>query len=269
MDKAGKGYWNRTWETARLPRAADPRARGPRGYIKRNLHAYFRQAFSSMKTSGKVLLEIGCAQSIWLPYFAQEFGFTVCGLDYSEIGCAQERQILSSAGVAGEVVCSDFFSPPERLLGAFDVVVSLGVAEHFQDTAACIAAFTKFLKPGGLLMTHVPNLTGLIGFIQKRINRPVYDVHVPLDSATLRAAHAAAGLEVLSCDYFLFTNFGVCNLNGLPAGSVTWWMKKFLLTSLTLGSVSAWLMEEAVGFAFKPNKVTSPYINCLARKPFV
>ena len=118
---------------------------------------------------------------MWLPYFAKEFAFEVYGIDYSEIGCQQAKQILEYEGVNGKIVCADFFSPPGSMLKAFDVVVSFGVLEHFEDTTACIAAFSKFLKPGGLLITNIPNLCGLNGLIQKMINRSIFDIHVPLD----------------------------------------------------------------------------------------
>lgn len=56
-----------------------------------------------------------------------------------------------------------FFSPPASMLGKFDVVVTFGVVEHFIDTRACLDAMSQFLKPGGLLVTSIPNLAGWIG----------------------------------------------------------------------------------------------------------
>lgn len=234
-------------------------------YVNRRFQEFFRGIFYGVETREMKLIEIGCARSVWLPYFAKEFGFNVCGIDYSEIGCTQEEQILTRAGVQGEVVCVDFFSPPESMLGEFDVVVSFGVVEHYEDTAACIEAFAKFLKPNGTLITSIPNLVGLIGSIQKTLNRPVYDIHVPLDSGGLADAHRASGLEVVSCDYFIGVNFGVCNLNGIQTGSTEWYVKKVLLSLLACLSLIVLFIEDKVG-NFKVNKVTSPYINCVARK---
>jgi cyclopropane fatty-acyl-phospholipid synthase-like methyltransferase len=39
--------------------------------------------FKEYHCAASRLLEIGCARSAWLPYFAQEFGIDVSGLDYS------------------------------------------------------------------------------------------------------------------------------------------------------------------------------------------
>lgn len=52
-------------------------------------------------------LEIGCARSRWLPYFAKEFGFEVSGIDYSEVGSQQATQILFNEGVQGNIVFAD------------------------------------------------------------------------------------------------------------------------------------------------------------------
>jgi len=95
------------------------------------------------------------------PYFAKEFGFKVYGIDYSEIGCKQAREVLSNTGVEGNVICAIFFSPPENLIDAFDVVVSFGVVEHFEDTAG-IAAFSRFLKPNGILQRYLTWLDSMV-----------------------------------------------------------------------------------------------------------
>jgi 2-polyprenyl-3-methyl-5-hydroxy-6-metoxy-1,4-benzoquinol methylase len=264
-DKAGKAYWDEVWTGDTLPLPVDPSQTNIDNYVNVRFHEYFSRIFSRIEPSDKLLLEVGCANSSWLPYFSQQFGFKIYGLDYSEIGCEQSREILSNAGIQGEIVCADFFSPPTSLLGKFDVVVTFGVVEHFTDTQSCIKALSKLLKPGGLLITNIPNMVGLIGTIEKMINRPVYDIHVPLDVKVLDKAHKLLGLEVLQCDYFLSTHFGVLNLNGLDPRSLSWKIKKFFLKILLHISKLVWLCEDAF-VQLMPTRLISPYINCLAQK---
>lgn len=266
MDKAGKQYWNDSWMASEIPNAIDPQQPELNNYVNRRFHEYFFKVFSGMETRGKKLLEIGCARSAWLPYFGKEFGFEIHGLDYSDVGCQKAREVLANENLEGEVICADFFSPPDTMPEYYDVVVSFGVAEHLEDTTACIKAFSKFLKPNGIMITSIPNMVGLIGLIQKVFNRPVFDVHMALDEDALRTAHEVSGLEVLNCDYFLFTNFAVNNLTGLGYRSIGWFLKKLFLAVLTRFSMMVWSVEFRVG-PFKPNKVVSPYINCVARKP--
>lgn len=266
-DKAGKDYWDEVWTDNFLPIPIDPGKTNVVNYVNLRFHEYFSRIFAQIDLPGKMLLEVGCARSAWLPYFSQQFDFNVLGLDYSERGCEQSRKILSNANVLGRVICADFFSPPASLLGIFDVVVTFGVAEHFADTRSCIKALSRFLKPGGLLITNIPNMVGMIGTIEKMINPAVYDIHVPLDSQQLSEAHKLSGLEVLQCDYFLSTNFGVLNLNGLDSKSLEWMLKKMFIRILKLSSALTWVFER-IFIRFHPTKLWSPYINCLAQKPY-
>lgn len=136
--------------------------------------------FTGKETENNKLLKIGCARSVWLPYFTKEFGFKVYGIDYSETGCQQALQLLANEGVEGNIVRADFFSPPEPMMGEFDVVISIGVLEHFEDIEDSILAFSNYLKYKGIMITNIHNLFGLIRLIQKVINRNVFDIHVPL-----------------------------------------------------------------------------------------
>jgi 2-polyprenyl-3-methyl-5-hydroxy-6-metoxy-1,4-benzoquinol methylase len=265
MDKAGREYWDRVWEGARLPRAINPRSDRVGNHANRKIDRYLRRAFSGMETPGKRLLELGAAQSTWLPYFSKEFGFRVSGIDYSEIGCQKARQILLNEGIAGEVICADFFSPPDSMLGAFDVVVSFGVVEHFEDTRAAIIGLMRFLKPKGLAFTMIPNMVGLAGMVEAVINRRVYDVHVPLDRAALKRAHEASGLEVIDCRYFLFSGFNILNLVGLTPKSRGWILRWTIATGLGYLTQLSWLVQSYIG-GFPPNRWASPYILCLARR---
>lgn len=266
MDKAGKKYWEDSWAGADLPAPVDPRDMRLKNRVNRLFHRKFSGLFGGALPGGSRLLEVGCAKSAWLPYFSREFGLRVAGLDYSPAGCELARQVLGRSGVEGEIICADLFSPPQALAGAFDAAVSFGVAEHFDDTAACIKAVASLVKPGGLIVTSVPNLTGWIGAVQKLVNRPVYDIHRLLSPESLRAAHGAAGLEVAECGYFISSDFGVNNLTGLRAGTASWLLKKVLLGLLARASMLLWLFEEAIG-ELPANRLSSPYIVCVARRP--
>jgi 2-polyprenyl-3-methyl-5-hydroxy-6-metoxy-1,4-benzoquinol methylase len=265
VDKAGKQYWNDSWAISSLPRAVDPRRRQLDNWVNRRFDRLFQRLFANVETEGLRLLEIGCAKSAWLPYFAKEFGFRVSGLDYSPRGCEMARAVLDANGIEPDIVCADLFSPPDSMMGQFDVVVSFGVVEHFDDTASCLAAVSRFLKPGGMVITNIPNMVGSVGSVQKALNRPVFDIHQLIDPARLRDAHERAGLTVLECEHFLFTSFGVSNLAGISIRTITGLSKKILLGILARLSMCVWLIEDMTG-DLPPNEVTSPYINCIARK---
>lgn len=268
-DIAGQVYWEGQWANeADLPPVWAVDSTHFRNTAEHKLFAAIVAAFDKQwhNCNGRALLEVGCARSEVLPLFARKCGFSVCGLDYSPEGCRMAAAILVREGVQGEIVHCDVFSPPDRLIGRFDAIVSFGLIEHFSDTREIVMAMARLLKPGGVMFTHIPNMNGVTGWLQRFINREVYDVHVPLTLAQLNAAHRASGLRVLDCRYFLSNNFGVSNLGALPRDHFEWKSKRFLLTWLTRASKAIWWLEQITG-EWPKSRMFSPYINCVAVKP--
>ena len=105
VDKAGEKYWTKVWGNSDLQSPIDVESKLLKDYINRRFHKKFKEIFTGGDVQGKTLLEVGCGNSVWLPYFANQFGLKVSGLDYSEYGCEQSRQILKREKVAGEIIC--------------------------------------------------------------------------------------------------------------------------------------------------------------------
>jgi cyclopropane fatty-acyl-phospholipid synthase-like methyltransferase len=266
IDLAGKAFWESQWSEAAAINLINVSDSSVRNHQRRKLHEKFQELFLGMEPRNKQLLEIGCAHSIWLPYFAKEFGFNIAGLDYSETGCAAERRLLANINTEGEIICADFFAPPEQYHEKYDVLVSFGVVEHFTDTVDCLSAFSQFLKPGGLIITLIPNMVGIIGQIAKVINRPFYDLHVLLSAKTLAKSHLRAGFTHVQSDYFTSANFGILNnFAGIKKGTVKWALNKAILFGLLGTTVFTWLIEDSLG-DFNPTQTFSPYIICTGRK---
>lgn len=260
QDRAGKAYWDEVWAGAAGP-TMNPASADWRGYTDRAVARFMQNAAGT--GNGRRLLELGCANSPWLPFFGR-LGFRVAGLDYSEQGCAMAREQLHRAGIQGEVIFSDFFAAPPSTRGAFDVVVSMGVVEHFEDTAACVGAFAAFLKPGGRLITLIPNMVGLPGAIQKHANRSIFDIHVPLSREELEETHRLAGLHVISCDYFLPVSPGVLNV-GAGTG-IKHFGKRAAIAGLTRLVRPVQRIAEQRDRAWR-SRYTSPYVICIAQRP--
>lgn len=267
-DLAGQTYWNRSWDAAPRTRVWAVESGNIRAAMERSLFLYMSRMFAEHEVSNKnkLLIEVGCAGSAVLPLIAKKFEFQVAGIDYSPIGCEQARIMLDREGVEGDIYCCDIFSIPDALAGKFDVVVSFGLIEHFSDTTAIVNAVSRLVKPGGLIFASVPNMNGLTGLIQKILDKDVYRKHVPLTAEAVRKAHERAGLDIVSCGYFLSINLGVVNINSVRIHSLEWWMKKVVLAVLARVSMAVWLWERFLG-PLPESRVFSPYINCVATKP--
>lgn len=122
------------------------------------------------------VLELGCAPARWLLWYAERFGANVTGLESSSKGAQLSRDNLAAGGVHGAIVEADLFSE-EVSLGTFDLVLSLGVIEHFDDVPHAFARHAAFVGKGGRLVIGMPNFRGLIGFLQKISDRDHLSMH--------------------------------------------------------------------------------------------
>jgi len=264
MDRAGKDYWHASWSREALPPRIEPEATNLSACVERDIVRAIDAAVSDVPRGAR-FLEVGSGHSAWLPLAARRWGLRVTGVDYAPLGVETSRAMLAREGVDGDVVLADMFQPPDELIGAFDVVFSNGVVEHFDDTAHAVSALRRFARPGGVVVTLIPNVTGAVGFATKVLARKVYDAHVPLTREALGSAHERAGLRVERCDYLLSTNFGVVNLGdrrALPFELV----RRGVMRALVDASRLTWLLESRLGPA-PATKLFSPLVLCVARRP--
>ena len=165
LDRAGKEFWDGVWSHVDFPPAIDPTSPSVWAHRDQLFDRFFRANLPG-DVAGS-LLELGCARSAWLPYFATELGYRIAGLDYAEDGVRQTAARLRQSGLDADIRHGDLFDPPTDWIGAFDVVTWFGVAEHFENTALAVSAAATYLKPGGILITEIPNMAGLVGLLQR------------------------------------------------------------------------------------------------------
>jgi len=222
-------YWSEVWSAVeRKDRLMEPEKEE---YLEREYHQFFVEALAGHTGT---LLEVGCGSSKWMPYFARKFGYQVSGIDYSEVGCLQAFEQLRKAGVDGQVICRDALAENGDLCGRFDVVISLGLVEHFADTSEITRSLARYVRPGGLLVSASPNLAGILGSTQRLLNRPVYDVHVPFTLQHLANAHRRAGLVVQRAAYLGGLDFHEVNMLG-ARGYAKWLASRVLMRLSRLG----------------------------------
>lgn len=155
------------------------------------------------------LLEVGCGNSVWLPYLAKKRNLRVSGVDYSEEGCRLARKRLEAEGVEGTVYCCDLFTTDAAAAGQFDFVYSLGVVEHFSDVVGVLSHLLKFVKPGGCLLTEVPNLYSMHGVMSYLYQPALLRKHRIVTRDGLLAGYRTAGLLEPRCDYVGRFSLGV------------------------------------------------------------
>jgi SAM-dependent methyltransferase len=191
-DLAGTAYWDRVWASRRR------RSLGRLSYFSHMMG----RLFARYTPPGAMVLEIGCGDSAWVPFLAAR-GCRVWGIDYSPAGLALVDARLRASGLSARLVQGDALGPNDLPTAAFDLVYSLGVVEHFRDPVPVLRRFAEYTRPGGLVLTLVPNLSGIWGSLQARLDRSVYDVHVPHDAARLDRIHADAGMRAVEPAHYV------------------------------------------------------------------
>lgn len=210
----------------------------------------------------KRILEIGAGDSVWLPYLAKKFPSSqFVGIDYSESGCAllSERTHMVDANV--EVIHEDMFVENSHLHSSFDIAISFGVVEHFNNLGHVLAAKKRYLKQGGIMFTIIPNMAGVLGTLVRKWNREVYDKHNPHDWDSFLLGHHQAGLDVVSGGYLGSTNFGVLSSCFPERRGLSWQMSRALVAA----SLASWWFEDKAG-NLPSSKTFSPYIYAISRQ---
>ncbi len=143
----------------------------------------------------KKILEIGCAPGAWLNYFKTYYKYNPYGIELSLTGCLKSRKNFEIFYSHADIVCADALNMPFKD-GAFDVVFSMGLIEHFSNPADIINTHINLTKKNGHVIIVVPNYT--------RLNKKILQKSSRSDELFL-SAH----------------NFSVCNKKGLKKNTST------------------------------------------------
>lgn len=200
-------HWESEWKGHRV------RPFTTSSYFDHRVHQIFTKAL----LPGDRIVEIGCGSSRWLRYFDEHWHAEVWGIDYSPSGHQQAQAQLDSEEKKRRILFGDFFAENALPQGYFDVVYSWGFVEHFSDVPAVLRRCAGLLRPGGRIITVIPNFAGWYGPLQKAVGRDIYDMHHMMDAESLHRYHLDAGLEpVFAAQYHgcfapLLVYWTVCN----------------------------------------------------------
>jgi len=233
----------------------------PKGYDSRVIEHIILKIIN--RCNPKTILEIGCGNSTWLPYLAKITNAQVTGIDYSEEGCRLALQRLKQDGIQGKIVCEDIFKANHEIIGQYDFVYSLGVVEHFSDLTGILKEELRFVKPGGILFTEIPNLKYSIHGLLSWIYQPeLLKKHNKISKKELIKAYESCCLKNIEVNYA-----GIFSLGIVAWGKYPRWKKpsKFFIPLMILvikgiDYVLA-IIKYYKGFAF-----TSPYIYAFGEK---
>ncbi len=107
-----------------------------------------------LEIKGMLCLEVGAATARDSVTLARS-GASAVALDYSMEALALAERAAERAGVQLMLVCGDALNLPFRD-DVFDLVFHQGVLEHFRDPVPFLAENSRVVRPGGVVLTDVP-----------------------------------------------------------------------------------------------------------------
>jgi cyclopropane fatty-acyl-phospholipid synthase-like methyltransferase len=190
-DAAGKEYWNSIWKNL-------PPIERYEGQVYEQ-HPVLAKFLSH--SGGGDAIEIGCGSGSYMIYINKEFGYRIDGIDYSDNMDYVRANLLHNGIENSQLFNADFFEfmPTKQ----YDLVLSGGFAEHFDDYESVVRRHVEWAKPGGLVVIIVPNLTHIHKLLCGWFAPEVLRVHrFPLMRRNvMRQTLDSAGLRVLHCEY--------------------------------------------------------------------
>lgn len=200
--------------------------------------------------NAKTAIELGGFPGYYAIYLKKYQQMETTLLDYF-IHEGLVKQLLEKNGLKEtdiKIIEADLFNytPAEQ----YDMVLSFGLIEHFNDTKAIIKTHFAFLKPGGTLFITLPNFTGVNGWVQRKFDRENYDKHYieSMNPPLLADYCRQLGLKNVEAYYY--------------GGFSTWLENKAHQSALTKGFVkSLWFAGKVISKVIRvESKLLSPYI---------
>lgn len=124
-------------------------------------------------------IEIGSAPGYNLIELAKGIGVTPFGIEYTQEGALVNRALFAKFGYdPGNVRCDDFFSAEvDSLRNQFDLTLSFGFIEHFDNPGQVVERQIDLCKPGGYAIIVIPNIRGIYSLWSKLFDPRVLATH--------------------------------------------------------------------------------------------
>jgi len=210
-EKTEPRYWDKIYRDAGKPKTLTPKiVKLLAKFIpvpKSNLEARIHQIASDENI--RIMLEAGCGEGRYVFPLAHSVSLSV-GIDFSReaIYKAMEHKTFMPAKDNIFLCLADVGNLPFAD-NTFDLILSLGVIEHFRNPSPLLGEMRRVLKSDGLLFLEVPNRKGF-GRTKKWIemSRRKFGYHDYYTCGELSVITSKAGLKVKKA-YFMDFAWGV------------------------------------------------------------
>ncbi|HEY2584003.1 MAG TPA: class I SAM-dependent methyltransferase [Mucilaginibacter sp.] len=235
-----KTFWTNYWESKK-----GLAFKVPADYT---FYKLLDQAIKENKISSAI--ELGGFPGYYAIFLKKYFGLNTTLFDYY-IHPGVLKEVLNVNDLSEkdiEIIEGDLFKfQPQK---QYDLVLSCGLIEHFNDTKDIIARHLNFLKPGGTLFITLPNFTGVNGWVQRKFDKSNYEKHNISSMNPQLLADYCKELGLKNVEAYYYGKFSVWLENKQQQTGL---VKAFLKTIWLTGKIATKIIPVE-------SKALSPYI---------
>ncbi|MGZ3749704.1 MAG: class I SAM-dependent methyltransferase [Mucilaginibacter sp.] len=162
-----KAFWANYWESKK-----DLAFTVPANYT---FHKLLSEVVGEKKISSAI--ELGGFPGYYAIFLKKYLGLNTTLFDFYVHQAVLKEVLIANQLTENdiEVIEGDLFKyQPKK---QYDLVLSCGLIEHFNDTKDIIDRHLQFLNPGGTLFITLPNFTGVNGWVQRKFDMSNYEKH--------------------------------------------------------------------------------------------
>lgn len=193
-------YWDKYWEQNKGSLPSYDLYKGLFYSYDMLLQRLVKETRRRMGKERLRVIDCGCGDGLILRYLSERFDdIEVSGIEYSD-SIVIAQKMAEQLGYQISLTKWDMNNGmPKNMLGKFDMVLSFGLIEHFNEPLKILEVMKSALAPGGCMMTVIPNFDGLYNLLWRLYDQENYRQHVPIKAGRLRQLHERLGLEAIEC----------------------------------------------------------------------
>ena len=205
------------------------------------------------------VVEIGSAPGKELVRLHKVFDLEPYGIEYSESGVKLNQRNFIENGINPQnVIHADFLSEEisRQYESSFDIVMSRGFIEHFDNPKEIVKKHINLLKKGGILIISIPNLRGFNYVMQRLFDNHVIQIHNIgiMEKKEFTKLFDDERLSMSYCEYYGTLNFNLFAAKKRTIGSFL--LLFFKVLQLLLNA----LFHIVLGKRGAESKTFSPYL---------
>jgi len=229
MEITDKAFWEKYWGDIKLPQKVDYGFKNDR-VIAKTIERFIPNGDGKQKS-----LEIGCAPGKWMLFLYEKLNYTTHGLEYIDIASKKTVENLTLCGVPQDrfnVIRADFLK--EEAISKYDLVLSLGFIEHFDNYSDIFDKHLAHTKKDGYVVIGFPNFRGINYYIQLFVDKvsgsKIIENHniSMMDRILMQNMINNAQKDILFIDYIGGFESALFNLNDIKNPLLRLFMKIFV-----------------------------------------